>query len=537
MTGCKLTFLCAVASLLAVTGPVPAHAAPSGNTVRVESGLIDGKRLPSGVSAFLGIPYAEPPVRELRWRDPQPVPAWQGVYHADRLGPQCVQPLRDPLGNQYGGAEVTSEDCLSLNIWTRRGLKKAPVIVYLHGGAFFIGSARMPLYGGESVAREGAVFVNLNYRLGVLGFLAHPELSAESAGKTSGNYGFLDQIAALRWVQRNIARFGGDPSNVTIAGQSAGSMSVLTLQASPLAKGLFQRAVGMSGGSMGGPFSLAPLAEAEREGLKLQAFVKATNLAAMRMLPADRLLLPRVPNGPVIGPVQDGRVVVEQPAEVFARSKQNDVPLLLGFTKDETLGGLGAVTGLDDYRAKAAARYGSRADAFLSLYPASSDVEAKAQARAADRDSTMVIAMNAWATAQTRNGSAPVFTYEFARPHSYVPGVRFSDLDPINAGAYHTSEVPFWLGTLDSFNTYRPTRAWSAEDRAFSAMMLRSLVAFARTGRPDTDDLHFPKFDPANPELLELGEKAAQFPWPDSRKLEFFREQNRLVSVSGAARD
>lgn len=314
-------------------------------------------------------------------------------------------------------------------------------------------------------------------------------------------------------------------------------MSVLTLQTSPLTKGLFHRAVGMSGAAMGGPFSLAPLAEGEREGLKLQVFVKARDLAALRMLPADRLLLPRVPNGPSIGPVQDGRVVAEQPAAVFARSGQIDVPLLLGFTKDEALGGMGPVTGLDDYRAKAAARYGDRVDAFLSLYPANTDAEAIANVREADRDGTMVMAMSAWATAQTRNGSAPVYTYQFSRPHSYVLGVRFPDLDPETAGAYHTSEVPFWLGTLDSFNAYRSTRAWTAKDRAFSTMMLRSLVAFARTGKPHTNELHFPQYDPANPKLLELGGTVARSAWPDADKLEFFREHARRATVAGAARD
>src|SRR6185312_15129931 len=194
---------------------------------------------------------------------------------------------------QYSGAEITSEDCLYLNVWTKRDLKNAPVIVFIHGGAFFIGSGSMPLYGGEAVASKGAVFVNLNYRLGALGFLAHPDLSAESPHKTSGDYGWLDQLAALRWIHKNIASFGGNPDNVTIMGQSAGGASVLTLQASPLAKGLINRAIGMSGGGVGvpGPMGTRSLAAAEQDGVKFQQIVGAKNSADMRALPADRLVV------------------------------------------------------------------------------------------------------------------------------------------------------------------------------------------------------------------------------------------------------
>lgn len=537
MTLHRLKLLVAAAVLLVPSAPVLAGVAPGPGPIRIDAGPIDGKPLESGVTAYLGIPYAAPPVRELRWREPQAVQPWTTVFHADRFGPQCMQPQRNPLANHYAGAEVSSEDCLTLNVWTRPGLKRAPVIVFIHGGAFFIGASSMPLYGGESVARAGAVFVNLNYRLGVLGFMAHPELSAERPGKTSGNYGFLDQIAALQWVKRNIAAFGGDPGNVTIVGQSAGSMSVLALQVSPLAKGLFHRAVGMSGATIGGPLGLNALPVAENEGLKLQAFLKAKSLAELRNLPADRLQLPRVPNGPMVGAVIDGRVLPDQPAAVFARSAQNDVPLMLGFAKDEAFGGMGAVTGLEDYRAKAGTHFGARAAEFLTLYPAQSDAEARAQAGAADRDATMAIAMDAWARAQTEHGRAPVYTYEFARAHSYVAGVKFSDLDPATAGSYHTSEVPFWLGTLDSFNRFRRTRDWTSADRAFSLAMTRSLIAFARTGNPATAEIAWPRFDPANPRLLLLGATPGTAPWPDERKFAFFRDLAQQPVARGAVRD
>lgn len=516
---------------MAKAGPPPP--AP----VQTDSGALAGKRLDGGVTAYLGVPYAAPPVRDLRWKDPQPVPTWTGTYHADRLAPQCTQPQRNVLANQYGGAEVTSEDCLYLNVWTTPALRKAPVIVYLHGGAFFIGSGGMPLYAGDAVARQGAVFVNLNYRLGALGFMAHPELSAESPHKTSGNYGFLDQIAALKWVRRNIAKFGGDPDNVTIVGQSAGSMSVLALQASPLARGLIHRAVGMSGGLIGGPAAVPSLAAAEAEGVKLQSHLKAASLAQLRNLPADSIVVPRTPSGPKVGPVQDGHVLPKSIEAIFAEGAQNDVPLLLGFTRDEALGGFGPITGLDDYRAKAAARFGTRAAAFLALYPAANDAEAKAQARAADRDSTMASSMASWAEAQLQRGRQPVFTYQFSRAHSYAPGVKFSDLDPATAGAYHTSEVPFWLGTLDSFNKYRTTRAWTPADRRLSASMTRALVAFARTGNPGTGGTKWAAYDPKSPMLVDFADAPQVAPWPDRRRLDFFREVARPNMATGALRD
>ncbi|MEO9132283.1 MAG: carboxylesterase family protein [Sphingomonas sp.] len=514
-----------------------APAGEAGGAVVIDSGRVDGTVRPSGVRAYLGIPYAAPPVRDLRWRDPQPVARWDGVYHADRLAPQCMQPQRGVMTNQYSGAEVTSEDCLYLNVWSRPSLKKAPVIVFIYGGGFFIGSSSMPLYGGETVSREGVVFVNFNYRVGPLGFLAHPELSAESPHKTSGDYGFLDQIAALKWVQRNIAQFGGDPANVTIVGQSAGSMSVLTLQASPLAKGLFHRAVGMSGAQIGGAIPMPTLARAEQDGVRLQEVLKAGSIAQLRAMPADRIIVPRVPNGPSVGPNQDGYVLPDSIENIFARSAQNDVPLILGFTHDESFGGFGEIKDLQDYQAKAALRFGDRVQEFLALYPAATDQEARAQARAADRDATMAVSMNAWAEAQTAHGRGRVFTYEFSRLHSYAPGATFTDLDPATAGAYHTSEVPFWLGTLDSFNRYRRTRAWTPDDRAFSHAMTESLVAFARSGNPNTPTLRWPQFDPGNEALLELGMTAHPSTWPDRRKLTFFRAQARPVSSGGVLRD
>lgn len=529
---------CIAACHPVVAKPIAAQAA-SPPRVTIDAGRVEGRALPSGISAFLGIPYAAPPVRDRRWKDPEAVRPFAATYHADRYAPQCPQPGRNATANQYSGAEATSEDCLYLNIWTRPGVTKAPVIVFIHGGAFFIGSGSMPIYGGETVAKRGAVFVNLNYRLGVLGFLAHPELSKESSHRTSGDYGFLDQIAALRWVRRNIAHFGGDPDNVTIAGQSAGSMSVLALQASPLAKGLFRRAVGMSGAAIGstGPFALRSLPQGEAEGVRFQQLVKARSVAEMRNLPVDRLVLPRVAGAPAIGAIQDGYVLPAPIETTFAQARQNDVPLLLGFTRDEALGGFGPIEGLAAYRARAAARFGDRAAQFLSLYPANDDRQAREQARLADRDATMVAPMRQWAAAQAAPGRAPVYSYMFAHPHSYVPGIAFSDLDPATAGAYHTSEVPFWLGTLDSFNLYRSTRAWTPADRALSDRMTEALVTFARTGDPNVAGLAFPRFRPDKPTLVALDTTSRPEPWPDAAKLAMVSQAVSAPSDGRPVRD
>jgi len=441
-----------------------------------------------------------------------------------------MQPLRGVLTNQYSGAEVMSEDCLYLNVWTKPGLSGAPVIVYIHGGAFFVGAGSMPLYSGEHLAERDVVVVNLNYRLGALGFLAHPELSAEYEEGASGNYGLLDQVAALEWVRDNIARFGGDPDNVTIVGQSAGSMSVLALQASPLAKGLFDRAVGMSGALIGdaGPMGIRSRAEAEADGVRIQKIWNAASLEEMRGLAADRMLdLPRSPGSPRVGPIEDGYFLPRPIEDVFSAGEQIDVPLIVGFTRDESLGGLGPVKGLEDYRAKARKRFGERAQEFLALYPASSDEEAIAQARLADRDGTMALGMHEWARSQLAHGSAAVFSYEFAQPHRYPDGVVIAGHDVQNAGAYHTSDVPFWLGTLESFNKFRPTRAWQDEDRALSLAMQSALVSFARTGVPDTNALHWPRFDEKGGLLVSLASgKTSVRAWPSAQRLDFFRSVN-----------
>ncbi|MWV29222.1 carboxylesterase family protein [Erythrobacter sp. GH3-10] len=522
----------ALTMALSIASPAAAqdHSPETPDVLETKNGPVDGVMLDTGVEAYLGIPYAAPPVRELRWRPPAPVESWTDVRHADRFGPQCMQPLRGPMTNQYSGAEVMSEDCLYLNVWAKPGLSDAPVIVYIHGGAFFVGAASMPLYSGQHLAEHDAVVVNLNYRLGALGFLAHPELTAESEQGASGNYGLLDQLAALEWVRDNIAAFGGNPDNVTIVGQSAGSMSVLALQASPLADGLFHRAVGMSGALIGdmGPMAMPSLPKAEADGVRIQEIWNTSSIKEMRGLAADRMLdLPRSPGSPRVGPNTDGYFLPQTIQQTLSQGKQIDVPLIVGFTRDESFGGFGRVAGLAEYRTKAQDRFGDRAQDFLALYPASTDAEASAQAALADRDSTMALGMYEWASLQQANGSAPVFSYEFAQAHHYPEGVMIAGHDVQNAGAYHTSEVPFWLGTLESFNIFRPTRAWNEDDRALSTAMQAALVSFAKSGDPASGAMNWPKFDEGDARLVLL--KSGDIglaPWPSQQRLEFFRSLN-----------
>ncbi|KQM97477.1 carboxylesterase [Sphingobium sp. Leaf26] len=498
--------------LLSSAAPAQIVAQSGGDPVRTDAGLVDGKTLPSGVRAWLGVPFAAPPVRDLRWRDPQPHARWDGVWHADRPAPECIQPLRARNLNHYFGEEPTSEDCLYLNIWAPPGPAPAggyPVVTWIYGGGFNIGSASMANYAGEALAAMGVVYVAIAYRVGPLGFLAHPELSAENGGK-SGNYGLKDQVAALRWIKSNIVGFGGNPANVTIAGQSAGSMSVSLLQASPTTKGLFQRAVGMSGGAFGGIGTPAPLKEAEVEGLAVQKALAVQSIEQMRDMPADKLIALAAPvrRRPI---VIDGDVVVQTPAAAFAAGRQNDVPLLLGFTRDESFRSLGPISSAADYEAAVRRAFPDKAEAILKRYPAGTVEEARRRARDIERDSTLNAQMAQWALAQSATGKAPVRAYFFTRVHPYRPGVPFADHDPATVGAYHSADIPYWLGTLDSLNLFRTTRDWTPVDQALSGEMMDHLVAFARSGKPNAN---WPAFTPRKPVVLQLGETRSPIPWP-----------------------
>ncbi|WP_331067169.1 carboxylesterase/lipase family protein [Steroidobacter sp.] len=498
---------------------VPAvQVVPRGDPVQISSGAVTGKTLASGVSAYLGIPYAAPPVRELRWREPQSI-QWQGVFNADRFMPECIQPLRRKNMNMYFGEEATSENCLYLNVWVPPGARpdaRLPVVVYIHGGAFTIGSSGMALYWGESVAQRGAVYVSFNYRVGAMGYMAHPELTAASPFKQSGNYGHLDQIHALKWVRDNIEKFGGDPSKVTIAGQSAGSISVSLLQVSPLAKGLFSAAVGLSGATWSdGGEGIPSLQEAERTGLRLQTELGAHSIDEMRQLPADRIAALQLDcqlgcGGSIrIGWANlDGYFLTAQPKEVFARREQMDVPLILGYTADEFPSKLYWVKDLSSYRSVARELFGQQTDTFLKLFPARTDAQAREMGRLASREGGIGRTMRNWAVVQTSFGQQPVYLALFSRTHPYVANVAIADQDPSTIGAYHTGDVPYWLGTLDSLNLIRKTREWTAADRALSNAMLGALVSFAQSGVPSSAELHWPAWGPASEAYMEFGSGA-----------------------------
>ena len=515
----------------------------AGDPLQLDTGRVAGKQLESGVRAYFGVPYAAPPVGELRWREPQPRAAWSGIYNADRFAPECIQILRPHNINHYFGEEATSEDCLYLNIWAPPAepqARNAPVVLWLYGGGFSIGSASMPNYGGEGLAKKGVVYVSAAYRVGAFGFMAHPQLSGLSPYHASGNYGFLDQVAVLQWIQRNIARFGGDPTRVTVMGQSAGASSAFNLQASPLARGLFHRIVGMSGGGLRVGSDPVGLREAEQSGLELQRVLKADSLAALRNLPADRILAAQAEFqlGGTAGTVRfrpnvDGYFLPRTPREIFAAGEQNDVPLLLGFTRDESSNELRSAKSVAQFTEVAQRYLADRAEQFLRLYPVRNDSEVASVGAAATRDAGMATSMRSWALGQLEKGRAAVYLYQYAHPHSFAPGVEFADLDPAAAGAYHTSEVPFFLSTLDAYNIQRRTRVWSEYDRQLANRMSDVIVAFASTGQPDTAEVVMPRFERRQQKLIEFGDDLRVIAF-DRRRMDFFASENLPGVVASA---
>ena len=530
-----------VASGQIVETPVP------GDPVSIESGLVAGKILPPGVKAYLGIPFAAPPLRELRWREPQPVKAWKGVYNADRKMPECIQVLRPHNINHYFGEEASSEDCLYLNVWAPASAKMGsnlPVIVFIYGGGSTIGSSGMALYSGETVAGRGAVFVNFNYRLGALGFMAHPALTAESAHHQSGNYAYLDQIAALQWIQRNVARFGGDPRKVIISGQSAGAGSVSLLQASPLAKGLFRGVAAMSGGAWGNNGQSTRHEDAEATGLKVQEALKARSIDDLKQIPADRILAlqeefqvgARGGSIRVGGANIDGYFLPKAPVDLLAEHLQNDVPAIVGFTHDESSNELRTAKNLDEYKAAAKRLYGDAAEEFLKFYPASTDAEAREMGRTAAREGLVERGARNWALQQACNGKAPVYLFMYSRVHPYIPGVLIADQDTATVGAYHTSDVPYWFGTQDALNIIHSTRKWTTYDRELSRKMTAALIAFANTGDPGTAAVPWPRWTAQNERLVEFGDSIRVLPMSTPR-LEFMRLHGGGQAAGRGTRD
>jgi para-nitrobenzyl esterase len=485
-------------AVVLLAASLAAGAAPT-LEVKTKAGTVRGAATADGrIRVFKGIPYAASTAGEFRWKDPRPVAPWEGIRMANEFGHQCMQgPIFDDI--KFPGPP--SEDCLSLNIWTPAAGagERLPVMVWIHGGGFQAGAGGEPRHDGAPFARKGVVLVTLNYRLGVFGFLAHPELTRESGRQASGNYGLMDQIAALRWVKENIAAFGGNPDNVTIFGESAGSFSVSALMASPVARGLFHKAIGESGAYLGGggPLPLLPLAASEQQGVKFASSVGAESLAALRAKAPEDVLAAALKVQPWFAPNQDGYVLREDPNATYAAGRQAHVPLLAGWNADEVRAGV--VLGKDkptaqSFGEEARKRFGDQAGAILKAYPAATDAEALESEAALRGDMFIGHGTWKWIEMQARTGHVPVFRYSFDRkiplaPDTKVMGVAATSRD---VGARHAGEIEYVFGALDSLAEV----PWEASDRKLSDAMTTYWANFARTGDPSGPGLpKWPRYD------------------------------------------
>jgi para-nitrobenzyl esterase len=458
--------------------------------VRTASGLVEGTATASSpVRTFIGIPFAAPPVGDLRWRPPQPVAPWQGVRPATAFGGRCMQAR---VYDDMVFRDAMSEDCLYLNVWTpaKAATERLPVMVWVYGGGFVTGSGSEPRQDGQWLARKGVVVVSFNYRVGVFGFLSHPELTKESSDQASGNYGLLDQVAALRWVRDNIAAFGGDPGNVTIFGESAGSFSVSALMASPLTQGLFHRAIGESGAFFPGPragLRALPRVESEKLGTQFAASLGASSLAALRAKSGDEIL--KAASGQMsfrFSPTIDGYFLPTDAPTLFAAGKQAHVPLLAGWNADEARAGV--VLGKEkptaqSFAAQTRTQFGDSADVILKVYPAATEAETIESAAALASDLFIGYSTWKWLEVHGQTGRAPVFRYSFDRkipiePDRKVNGVIATAAD---IGARHAGEIEYVFGTLDSVAKV----TWQPEDRKLSDTIMSYWANFARSGDPN----------------------------------------------------
>jgi para-nitrobenzyl esterase len=496
-----------LASLLLLS-MVTAHAL---DVVQTTAGKVSGAKTVDGaVLGFKGIPFAAPPVGDLRWKAPQPARPWNGVRECAAYGASPMQGKPAPFSMWSKEFlipdEPISEDCLNLNIWTgaRSADEKRPVLVWIYGGGFSSGGNACPIYDGEAMARKGIVFVGLNYRVGIFGFFSHPELTKESGVNASGNYGLMDQIAALKWVRDNIAAFGGDPAKVTIAGQSAGSMSVNCLVASPQAKGLFQRAIAESGASF--VRSLMTLDQAEKAGATSAEKLNSATLAELRKLSATDLMK-QGGRGPII----DGHILTEPISKTFAAVRQNPVDLITGWNEDEGFQN-GPPKTAEEYRKQIRDQHGYNADIYLSHYPASNDEEAARSQLQASRDTAFGVANYMWANAQAAHGKGRVFVYRFTRK---VPGTG----QYAKYGAFHTGEVPYAYDNLKFVD-----RPWEAVDHALATTMSSYWAAFVATGDPNAGGQpKWPAYEPEGRKVMLLGNVIEARPMPGRAALDFMQ--------------
>ncbi|WP_417484726.1 carboxylesterase/lipase family protein [Maricaulis salignorans] len=465
----------------AVTPALEAHSA--GPVIEIAQGRLEGVRQDDLV-VFRNIPYAAPPVGPLRWRPPQPAASWEGMRDASVFGASCVQPAIARTSLYYDPPEASSEDCLSLNVWAPAQAENAPVMVWIHGGSLRIGGSAQPMYDGSVFARRGVILVSINYRLGVLGWLAHPELSAQSPVGASGNYGLLDQIAALQWVRENAAAFGGDPDNVTIMGESAGALSVTYLLSSPLARGLFNKAIAQSPNIRAVPELSRPvfgLSSAESIGTGLADTLGQGDIEALRAMEAQELIDAATRSGVPSQGTIDGWSLPLQVVDALEAGEQAQTPLLAGFNSGELRSQrvfLPPVPASEaEYEAAIQCGYGDLADSFLSLYPASDMAQSTLDTF---RDAIYGWAAERLVQAQSANGLA---SYLYIFDHCY-PAARERDLC-----AFHASELPFVFGQIGDDAALSPN--WpiprSEADRALSTSMIDYWVSFAATGSPDSE--------------------------------------------------
>ena len=494
-----LALLCLLTGAASAQPAKPVSKAPM-PIVQVANGQLLGAVLPSGIHTFKGVPYAAPPVGSLRWREPQPAAAWKNGRPATQFGPRAMQlPIFGDMNFRSNGV---SEDCLYLNVWTgaKSARERRPVLVYFYGGGLVAGDGSEPRYDGESMARQGIVAVTVNYRLGAFGFMAHPELTQESPHHASGNYGLLDQAAAIRWVRENIAAFGGDPRHITIGGESAGSFSTSAQMASPLAKDLLVGAIGESG-SLLGLQPLPTLAQAEQTGVQFAASLGAASLAALRALPAQQLLeAAGKPGAPRFSAIVDGYLFPQSPAAVFTAGQQAKVPLLVGWNSQEM--GYQAFLGqdaptLENYRAAVQKAYAERAADVLRLYPAATDAEVAQAATELASDRFLTYSTWKWADVHARTSGQPVYRYLYAHPRPAMTpemGNATANLaggiskntgaatpPPPANGAVHSAEIEYALGNLATNKVF----AWTADDYKVSKEMQTYFANFIKTGNPN----------------------------------------------------
>jgi para-nitrobenzyl esterase len=479
--------------------------------VKVEGGLLAGT-LEDGLAVYRGIPFAAPPVGDLRWRAPQPAAKWEGVRQAAKFAPGCMQATRGPSGQGPG----VSEDCLYLNVWSpaKTPRDRVPVLVWIYGGGFGAGATNDPNYSGEKLAKKGVVLVSIAYRVGQMGFFAHPGLSAENSHRASGNYGLLDMIAGLQWLQKNITAFGGDPNRVTIFGESAGGIAVSMLCASPLAKGLFHGAISQSGGSFGPPRpttmpgeNLKRLPDAERSGEEYIQSAGVPSIAELRKLPAEKL--PAAGRGMGMSwPIIDGWLIPDDQYKLYEAKRYNDTAILVGYNSDEGASFSPPRTP-EDYVAGVKSRYGKFADSLLKAYPTNSTTVPKT-ARDLARDAAFGWHTWIWARLQAKTGKSKAFYYYFGQHPEYP-----ADSPRAGYGASHGADVPY---VFQHLNTSNPQV--TKQDEAISEAMATYWTNFAKRGDPNGQGVPtWQAFSDANPVVMYFSQTPHMGPVPSAEAL------------------